>query len=268
MKISPYFSVERSTCVHVRDGLVGSLRSYSEKIRGSIPYDRHDILEMSLCSKQQSTLTLLPNSSKSLSRSNRLSVYLRQVDLDTAGVYRCEVSAEAPVFDTVAAKKEMKVFALPTEAPKITGKNGKYRIGDTVSVNCTSAKSKPAAILLWYINEVPVGSAEYETFHSTTLHADGLESSSLSLRFVAREFHFIKGNMRLRCSATIPKVYTMSDEELVVGGHLQQSSELLHISENTSKVKDSASLAVTPIYCIEHVLPLVSATYSFWTLHL
>ncbi|XP_076330504.1 uncharacterized protein LOC143236115 [Tachypleus tridentatus] len=176
----------------------------------------------------------LPGIRVDLSRSNRQSVYLREVDLDTAGVYRCEVSAEAPVFDTVSAKKEMKVFALPAEAPKITGKNGKYRIGDTVSVNCSSAKSKPAATLRWYINDLPVG-PEYETSHSTILHADGLESSTLSLRFVVKEHHFVNSNMRIRCSATIPRVYTMSDEELVVGGRLQQASGLLHISENVSK---------------------------------
>ncbi|XP_013785025.2 uncharacterized protein LOC106469117 [Limulus polyphemus] len=177
----------------------------------------------------------LPGIHVDLSRSNRQTVYLRQVDLDTAGVYRCEVSAEAPMFDTVSAKKEMKVFALPSEAPRISGKKGKYRIGDTVSVNCTSAKSRPAASLRWYINDQQVG-PEYETSHSAILNADGLESSSLSLRFVVKEHHFVNRNMRLRCSATIPRVYTMSDEELVVGGQLQHASELLRISENVSKV--------------------------------
>ncbi|XP_076333443.1 uncharacterized protein LOC143237763 [Tachypleus tridentatus] len=209
----------------------------------------------------------LPGIRVDLSRSNRQSVYLREVDLDTAGVYRCEVSAEAPVFDTVSAKKEMKVFALPAEAPKITGKNGKYRIGDTVSVNCSSAKSKPAATLRWYINDLPVG-PEYETSHSTILHADGLESSTLSLRFVVKEHHFVNSNMRIRCSATIPRVYTMSDEELVVGGRLQQASGLLHISENVSKVRDSAPQSMVPVYSIDRVLPFVSVAYSFWILKL
>ncbi|GFU70482.1 hypothetical protein TNCV_2511381 [Trichonephila clavipes] len=42
---------------------------------------------------------------------------------------------------------------LPTEGPKITGGVSKYRVGDTVYVNCTSSKSKPAATLRWYIND-------------------------------------------------------------------------------------------------------------------
>ncbi len=32
----------------------------------------------------------------------------------------------------------------------------KYKLGDTVDVNCTSKESKPAADLTWYINRQPV----------------------------------------------------------------------------------------------------------------
>ncbi|PRD34993.1 UNVERIFIED_CONTAM: hypothetical protein NCL1_12864 [Trichonephila clavipes] len=46
-----------------------------------------------------------------LSKSGSQSVYLRHVDLNSAGTYRCEVSAEAPEFQTVEAEKPMKVFA-------------------------------------------------------------------------------------------------------------------------------------------------------------
>ncbi|PRD25658.1 UNVERIFIED_CONTAM: hypothetical protein NCL1_40275 [Trichonephila clavipes] len=45
-----------------------------------------------------------------LSKSGSQSVYLRHVDLNSAGTYRCEVSAEAPEFQTVAAEKKMVVF--------------------------------------------------------------------------------------------------------------------------------------------------------------
>lgn len=44
-------------------------------------------------------------------------------------------------------------LVLPSEGPTLTGGNQEYRIGDTVVVNCTSAKSKPAATLRWYIND-------------------------------------------------------------------------------------------------------------------
>lgn len=70
--------------------------------------------------------------------------------------------------------------------------------------------------------------------HSTTLHSDSLETSSLSLRFVVRDTHFRRGNMKLKCTATISRVYTMSNEELVFGTGLRQQTSGLHITENMS----------------------------------
>ncbi|GFW15018.1 ig-like domain-containing protein [Trichonephila clavipes] len=110
----------------------------------------------------------------------------------------------------------------------------KYRVGDTVFVNCTSSRSKPAATLNWYINdEIIIGKKEgpYQTDHSTVHHSNGLESSSLSLKFVVREHHFRGGNMKLKCTATISRVYTMSNEELV----FRQQNSGLHIMENMSR---------------------------------
>ncbi|KAF8790687.1 hypothetical protein HNY73_005673 [Argiope bruennichi] len=180
----------------------------------------------------------LPGIRVDLSKSNKNSVYLRHVDLNSSGIYRCEISAEAPSFDTAEAEKEMKVFVLPSEGPTLTGGNQEYRIGDTVVVNCTSAKSKPAATLRWYINDELVG-PEYETEYSTTRHADGLETSSLGLKFVVTSKHFQNGNMKLKCTATISRIYTMSNEEMVFGGRQQTSG--LHISENMSRMRDSAT---------------------------
>ncbi|XP_054719077.1 uncharacterized protein LOC129228422 [Uloborus diversus] len=179
-----------------------------------------------------------------LSKSGSQSVYLRDVDLNSAGTYRCEVSAEAPEFQTVAAEKEMTVFVLPTEGPKITGGQSKYRVGDTVFVNCTSSKSKPAATLQWYINDEVV-KPEYELEHSTTLHPDSLETSSLSLKFIVREMNFRGGNMKLKCTATISKVYTMSNEELVLGTGLRHQTSGLHITENMSHVQNSSTIVKT-----------------------
>ncbi|XP_054721645.1 uncharacterized protein LOC129231373 [Uloborus diversus] len=180
----------------------------------------------------------LPGIRVDLSKSGKNSVYLRHVDLNSGGTYRCEISAEAPSFDTAEAEREMKVFVLPSEGPTLTGGNQEYRIGDTVVVNCTSAKSKPAATLRWYINDELVG-PEYETEYSTTLHADGLETSSLGLKFIVNSQHFRNGNMKLKCTATISRIYTMSNEEMVFGGRQQTSG--LHISENMSRMRDSAS---------------------------
>lgn len=42
--------------------------------------------------------------------------------------------------------------ALPDEGPRISGGRPRYQIGDKVSLNCSSGRSKPAAHLVWFIN--------------------------------------------------------------------------------------------------------------------
>ncbi|GIX80894.1 ig-like domain-containing protein [Caerostris extrusa] len=133
-------------------------------------------------------------------------------------------------FDPLLFRKNVEM--LPTEGPKITGGQSQYNSGDTVAINCTSAKSKPAATLRWFINDNALG-PEFETEYSTTLHEDGLETSSLSLKFVAKDKHFVSGTMRLRCTASISRIYTMSNEEMFRGG--RQQSSPLQITENGSK---------------------------------
>ena len=46
--------------------------------------------------------------------------------------------------------------ALPRGGPTIKGGRLRYSLGDSVDVNCTSADSKPAADLHWFINGQPV----------------------------------------------------------------------------------------------------------------
>ncbi|PRD24915.1 UNVERIFIED_CONTAM: hypothetical protein NCL1_42425 [Trichonephila clavipes] len=41
-------------------------------------------------------------------------VFLRETDLNTEGLYRCEASAESPTFQTVEGEKMIKVYVIPT----------------------------------------------------------------------------------------------------------------------------------------------------------
>lgn len=54
--------------------------------------------------------------------------------------------------------------------------------------------------------------------HSTTLHSDGLESSSSSLQFILNANHFggPKGQLlRIKCLSSLIKMHTLSSEVLV-----------------------------------------------------
>uniref|UniRef100_A0A182SIB4 Ig-like domain-containing protein n=1 Tax=Anopheles maculatus TaxID=74869 RepID=A0A182SIB4_9DIPT len=58
-------------------------------------------------------------------------VMLESVNLSSSGKYRCEVSAEAPSFQTVLENSEMAVVVLPETDPIISGGYPRYQIGDS-----------------------------------------------------------------------------------------------------------------------------------------
>lgn len=49
-------------------------------------------------------------------------------------------------------------------------------------------------------------------FASTSLPPNGLETSSLKLRFTTQKEHFKNGILKLKCVATIPSVYRVAQE--------------------------------------------------------
>ena len=94
-------------------------------------------------------------------RSNTNQVTLQDLNLKSAGNYRCEVSAEAPLFNTVSQRSKLSIIVLPNGRPRISGGKHTYHVGDYVRVNCTSDRSKPAATLHWYINGRQVKSPNF-----------------------------------------------------------------------------------------------------------
>ncbi|GFY62206.1 ig-like domain-containing protein [Trichonephila inaurata madagascariensis] len=47
-----------------------------------------------------------------LSRTDRGNIYMPYTDVESEGIYRCEVSTEAPNFQTVKAEREMRIYAI------------------------------------------------------------------------------------------------------------------------------------------------------------
>ncbi|XP_046743544.1 uncharacterized protein LOC124409759 [Diprion similis] len=153
-----------------------------------------------------------------IANSTEKSLVLRNVDLSSTGRYRCEVSAEAPSFQTVSDHADMVVVVLPSKGPHISGGRSRYQVGDTVRLNCTSAPSKPAAMLTWFINGEPAD-AKYLKGppHITGVDDRGLETAMLGLQFHVTPKHLKRGDMNLKCLATIATVYLQSKEESVKG---------------------------------------------------
>ncbi|XP_074600429.1 uncharacterized protein LOC141854575 [Brevipalpus obovatus] len=206
-----------------------------------------------------------------LFKSGNKSVYLKRVDLNSEGKYKCEVSGEAPEFKTAEDEKEMKVYVLPQEGPQITGSKTKYGQGDTANLTCISAKSKPAATLKWLINDKEAPD-EFQTKYPTEIHPDGLETSRRSLQFKIDAEHFRDGNMKLKCIATSPNDFSMSTLKTL---HGDRRHPFLHAYSNRAKLGSSSSSPsisannnkIQLLYCTVSCFVVHSFTAIISTLH-
>ncbi|XP_071454605.1 uncharacterized protein [Hetaerina americana] len=145
-------------------------------------------------------------------RLSMTSVGLKRLGWDSSGSYRCEVSTEAPNFETVVKSAEMAVIALPKDDPIVEGFQTTYSVGDTVSGNCTSSKSNPASSLLWFINGQQVDRFSL-AYYSPWADDLGLLTTRLGLHFRVEASHFkdspasssnpgAKRMLELRCRST------------------------------------------------------------------
>ncbi|XP_059485027.1 cell adhesion molecule 2-like isoform X2 [Neocloeon triangulifer] len=187
----------------------------------------------------------LPGVTVDLHNSSESTVVLTHVDLSSSGVYRCEVSAEAPSFQTVSERGDMTVVAMPKDGPRISGGRPRYQIGDMVRVNCTSARSKPAATLQWFINS-ELADSNFLRGPYYHVDSDDLETSTLGLEFKVKPRHFRKSDMKLKCLATIASVYWRSNEESVEGEKPREAvMESRGTAPPTSNAASSASLLLS-----------------------
>ncbi|CAL4067944.1 unnamed protein product [Meganyctiphanes norvegica] len=165
---------------------------------------------------QKMQIFSLPGVVVNTALSDEKKVTLRTVSLESSGKYKCEVSADAPSFQTEFKTADMQVVDLPDEVPTISGGLTKYHVGDEVHVNCTSRRSRPAASLVWFINNIQAES-QYLVEYAPESDTDGLETARLGLKFQVGTRHFPDGIIRLKCTATIAAVYWQSSEEDVEG---------------------------------------------------
>lgn len=142
------------------------------------------------------------------------SIYMHKTDLTSEGTYRCEVSAEAPYFQTVMDEKELRVYVLPDRGPTIIGARSRYSIGDTLNVTCMSGPSKPPSFLEWRVNDEEVEHNKI-TRMSPLRHPDGLQSSMLGLQLHVLPADLRNGVLSLKCIAFISKAYLTTKNEIV-----------------------------------------------------
>ncbi|XP_062706087.1 uncharacterized protein LOC109419778 [Aedes albopictus] len=147
--------------------------------------------------------------------SNESQVTLNALNLLSSGRYSCEVSAEAPSFHTMIVTGDLEVCEVPKHVPLVHGIRQRYRLGDILRGNCSSAHSRPAANLTWYINEQPVNPSHIRNHKPFRDRNSDLETSTIGLHFVVGNQHFLHGKLKVRCTARIHDIYLQSTEKTI-----------------------------------------------------
>ncbi|KAL0881798.1 hypothetical protein ABMA27_001579 [Loxostege sticticalis] len=132
-----------------------------------------------------------------LDKSTARRVHLKDLSLKSRGLYRCEVSKEAPSFHSAQAEAFMEVYFFPRESPRINGHERAYAEQEPLDVNCSSAGSFPAPDLQWHIDGQKVTERSWLISYSARSVHQGLVVSTLGLRAPAKPL------MQLRCIATL-----------------------------------------------------------------
>ncbi|XP_053634409.2 uncharacterized protein [Cherax quadricarinatus] len=148
--------------------------------------------------------------------SNRGKVRINDVTLGASGVFRCEVSAEAPDFHTESEVATMTVVDLPDEDPRISGVGSNHQLHQEVLVNCSSPRSQPPASLTFYVNQELADPGWLIHYSPVEDPETGLETAVLGLRFALRPRLLRRsGSVSVKCTASIFNVYFRSTEASV-----------------------------------------------------
>jgi len=202
---------------------------------------------------QRITTFNLPGITVEKSYSDASSVVLRNVNLGSTGRYRCEVSAEAPLFNTVSQSRRMQVVALPTAGPRISGGFPLYRLGDKVKVNCTSDSSHPAPDLKWFING-KLADPHHLRHYPFIQHENGLQTAILGLEFEVFRPHLFGRSLELDLRCTSLLSARVSNPE-------NPHKILEHRHQEVARIRSVGSLI--PAGCSSLKLSLLMAMFSF-----
>ncbi|XP_054284969.1 uncharacterized protein LOC129001627 [Macrosteles quadrilineatus] len=177
-------------------------------------------------------------------RSNSSAVTLSNVDRGMTGYYKCEVSADAPLFHTGIQTAYVTITEEPWALPTIASEKFKYSIGEKIKANCTSQGGLPAANLTWYINGQLVHHSPYVRILQDSSH----EGSVSQLEVAASSKVFLQGRLRLRCDAAQFTLYRRSAELDV----FEDTPQLAPVLGPTAQHQDSSS--ATKRSCLRGIL--------------
>ncbi|XP_060852464.1 uncharacterized protein LOC132930548 isoform X2 [Rhopalosiphum padi] len=177
-----------------------------------------------------------------IDKSNSNEVVLKSLELSSSGTYRCEVSAEAPSFQTVFQDRDM----ITVEGPRIVGLQHEYNVGDAVNANCTSSKMQFHAQLIWYINKEKANSTfEQGPYYKEYFAGSGrLVTTVLGLRFIVTDGHYKIGEIYLKCATRLSSFYLHSDEKIIRFNKRPPTESIISNQVKQPKMQEKKSISV------------------------
>ncbi|KAH8330464.1 hypothetical protein KR067_003423 [Drosophila pandora] len=189
----------------------------------------------------------------------------------STGVYKCEVSGDAPHFKLADKADNMTVAALPQSDPLIESFNSMYRMEEFLSATCSSDYSSLPTRLTWYINgEQPLlGELQPSIDTSIPAHDYVLRRQRLQVHFYLQGQRFFQAGkiLELKCVAEIEN-YPELRRETTLSASLSQFDNfnnqmpLRHANTNSGARQRNSLDGRTSI--ISAILAVISLLQCLW----
>ncbi|XP_025409340.1 uncharacterized protein LOC112682813 [Sipha flava] len=144
-------------------------------------------------------------------------VTIVNVRRDLTGYYKCEVSADAPLFHTGIKTKLTYVTDEPSSPPVLQSNKMKYSAGDLINVSCIARESYPAVNISWFLNNQTAERMKSVRIHTFVEHRMAeLVVTKSRLTTMVNPLLFPTGRIKIRCEISQFDLYkSWSEIELV-----------------------------------------------------
>ncbi|XP_075219911.1 uncharacterized protein LOC142323692 [Lycorma delicatula] len=164
-----------------------------------------------------------PVNNRYVQMSDEHQVVLKGLTHSSTGIYHCEISSEAPYFQTVSGESLMTITAVPEESPRIIGLKSVYNEGEWLNVNCTS-KLRRASILSWYVNNKKAHEKWVKLYRQEMMPPESVGRDTLMLSFKATPDMFPRCVLSLRCVAKLGSRHWQHQRWALLNTHTYMTS--------------------------------------------
>ncbi|XP_060877898.1 uncharacterized protein LOC132950448 [Metopolophium dirhodum] len=172
----------------------------------------------------------MPGIIVNVQESDENKVTIENVQRELTGYYKCEVSADAPLFHTGIKTKLTYVTNEPSSPPTLQANRMKYSAGDLINVSCIAGESYPAVNISWFLNNQTA-----ETMQSVRINTVFVRKDKVTEMVVMRSYLitrastllFPTGRIKVMCEIYQFDLYKSSSEIELVDNAPPKSAQVI-----------------------------------------